>query len=177
MRKNVCQSSPSFCRCVSILSSKHARKGKTESKMFLFFIFLVLSPQVTWCGISTQNLKSRGFHSHVLITPSEYSFSNFENNRGINVPKKMVVSKGFRFYLEEPQFPSSMLFGFCLRLAFRSRCENFIGVRQSRALLAVQGTKSLHQRLQLVLLQLKVQLDTVTQAYQVELRNISVYLL
>lgn len=102
MRKNVCQSSPSFCRCVSILSSKHARKGKTESKMFLFFIFLVLSPQVTWCGISTQNLKSRGFHSHVLITPSEYSFSNFENNRGINVPKKMVVSKGFRFYLEEP---------------------------------------------------------------------------
>lgn len=87
------------------------------------------------------------FHSHMLIAPSEYSSIHFENHRGINVPNEKAVSKAFMIYSEEPEFPTSMLFGLCLGLAFWGGCEHFIGVRQSRALLAVQGAKSLHQGL------------------------------
>lgn len=78
-------------------------------------------------------------------------------------PMKKAIFKAFMFYSEEPEFPASMLFGLCLGLALWGRREDFIGVRQSGALLAVQWAESLHQRLQLVLLQLKVQLNTVTQ--------------
>lgn len=74
------------------------------------------------------------------------------------------------FYLEEPEFPASMLFGLCLGLALRRGCEDLVGVRQSGALLAVHGAESLHQGLQLVLLLLKVQLDTITQE-EVEVLN------
>lgn len=48
---------------------------------------------------------------------------------------------------EEPEFPASMLFGLCLGFAFGGGCEDFVGVRQSRTLLAVQGAESFHQGL------------------------------
>lgn len=94
---------------------------------------------------SPNELVSVVIHSHMLIAPSEYSYIHFENNGGINVPNEKAVSKDFMFYSKEPEFPTSMLFGLCLGLAFRGGCEHFIGVRQSRALLAIQGAKSLHQ--------------------------------
>lgn len=53
-----------------------------------------------------------------------------------------------------------MLFGLSLGLAFGGGCEHLIGIRQSRALSAVQWAKSLHEGLELVLLQLEIQLDT-----------------
>lgn len=106
-------------------------------------------------------------HSHLLIASSEYSFIHFANNRGIYAPTEKAVSKACMLCSKEPEFPTSMFFGLCLGLAFWGGCEHFIGVRQSRTLLAVWGTKSLHQWLQFVLLQLEVQLDTVTQVQEV----------
>lgn len=61
------------------------------------------------------------------------------------------------FYSKEPEFPASVLFGLCLGLALGSGREHFVGVRQSGTLPAVQGAESLHQGLQLVLLELEVQ--------------------
>lgn len=63
------------------------------------------------------------------------------------MPNKKAVSKAFMFYSKKPEFPTSMLFGLCLGLAFRGGREDFVGVRQSRALLAIHGAKSLHQGL------------------------------
>lgn len=85
--------------------------------------------------------------SHGLISSSKYSIIHFQNNRGNNVPNKKAVSRAFMFYSKEPKFPSSMLFGLCLGLAFWGGCEDLIGVRQSRTMLAVQGAQSLHQGL------------------------------
>jgi len=107
-------------------------------------------------------------HPHVVIIPSEYSLIPLENNRGVNVPNKKAVSKTFMYYSKEPKFPTRMLFGLCLGLALGGGCEHFIGVRQSGALLAIQRVKSLNQGLYFILLQLKVQLHTVTQAKQGE---------
>lgn len=151
---------------MSILCSKHARKRQNLKCFFVFFVSAV--PQLTLvCSLNSEPQMNRillsVIHSHMLIAASEHCFIHFVKNRGIHVPTEKAVSKVFMFYSEEPEFPTSMLFGLCLGLAFWSGREHFIGVRQSRTLLAVQGTKSLHQGLQLVLLQLEVQFDTVTQ--------------
>ena len=126
-------------------SANMPEKGLTEFKCLFFFVSAV--PQLTYCAVSNE-LDSVVIHSHMLIAPSEYAFIHFANNRDINVPnEKKAVSKAFMFYSKEPEFPTSMLFGLCLGLAFRCGCEHFVGVRQSRALLGVQGEKSLHQGL------------------------------
>lgn len=118
-------------------------KGLTEFKMFLSICCPLDDLK---CSLNSNELVSVIIHSHGLITPSEYPFIHFENKRGINMPKK-AVSKAFVFYSKEPEFPTSMLFGLCLCLAFWGGCEHFIGVRQGRALFVVQGEKSLHQGL------------------------------
>lgn len=67
-----------------------------------------------------------------------------------------AVSEALTSNSEEPEFPAGMLFGFCLGLAFWGGCEYFIGVMKGRTWLAVQRTESLHQGLELVLLQLEI---------------------
>lgn len=98
--------------------------------------------------LSTPNeLVSVVIHPHVLITLSEYSLIRSEGNRGIDLPSEKAISKAFVFQSEEPEFPTSMLFGLCLGFAFGGGCEYFIGVRESGTLLAVQRAKSLYQGL------------------------------
>ncbi len=144
-------------------SANMPEKGLTESKCFV----VSAVPQLTKCAVPTQKPPNEPHsvmvRSHRLKAPFEYSLIHSAINRGINVPNEKAASKAFMLYSEEPEFPTSMFFSLCLGLAFRGGCEHFIGVRQSGALLAVQGAKSLHQGLQLVLLLLEVQLNTVTQ--------------
>ena len=78
-------------------------------------------------------------------------------------PIKRPFPEAFMLDSKEPEFPASVLFGLCLGLAFRGGSEHFVGVRQGRALGAVQGAQPPHQGVQLVLLQLEVQLHTETQ--------------
>lgn len=139
---NVSQSSPSFCRCVSILCSKHARK---RQNLKCFFCLCCPPADVNvQSQLRTPN-EPDSVICYAFSYASEHSFIHFAKNRGIHVPTEKAVSKVFMFYSEEPEFPTSMLFGLCLGLAFWSGREHFIGVRQSGTLLAVQGTKSLHQ--------------------------------
>lgn len=61
---------------------------------------------------------------------------------------------------QEPQFPASVLLGFSFGLAFWGGSEGLLGVRQLGEVNALRGAQPLHQRLQLVLLLLEVQLHT-----------------
>lgn len=63
---------------------------------------------------------------------------------------------------EEPEFPASVFFGVSFGLAFRGGREGLLGVRQGGEVGVVRGAKSLHQRLQFVLLQLEIQLHTTS---------------
>lgn len=123
--------------------------------MFFFLVSAVCPDKES--AASSQNHKSTGFCCYP-IAASEHSI-HFAKIRVIDGPAQKAVSKAFILHSKEPEFPTGMLFGLCLGLAFRGGCEHFIGVRQSRTLLAVQRTKSLHQGQQLVLLQLEVQFD------------------
>lgn len=61
---------------------------------------------------------------------------------------------------QKPEFPSSVLLGLGFGLALGCGSEGLLGVRQLGQVEAVGRAKSLHQRLQLVLLLLEVQLHT-----------------
>lgn len=63
-------------------------------------------------------------------------------------------------FSQEPKFPASVLLGVCFGLAFRGGGEGFLGVRQGGEVAVLRRAKPLHQRLQLVLLLLEVQLHT-----------------
>lgn len=99
MYKNVSQSSPSFCRCVSVLFSKHARKRFDRIQIFLSLL------STSWLNVQSQlrtsnELVSAVIHSHMLIAPSEYSLLHCENNRGINVPNEKAVPKALDVLLK-----------------------------------------------------------------------------
>lgn len=62
---------------------------------------------------------------------------------------------------EEPESPARVFLGLVFGLAFGGgRIGRVLGVRQRREVGLLGGTQALHQRLQLVLLQLEVQLHT-----------------
>lgn len=63
-------------------------------------------------------------------------------------------------FSQEPKFPASVLLGVSFGLAFRSGGEGLLGVRQGGEVAVLRRAKPLHQRLQLVLLLLEVQLHT-----------------
>ncbi len=61
---------------------------------------------------------------------------------------------------QEPKFPASVLLGVSFGLAFRGGGEGLLGVRQGGEVAVLRRAKPFHQRLQLVLLLLEVQLHT-----------------
>lgn len=61
-------------------------------------------------------------------------------------------------FSQEPKFPASMLLGVSFGLALWGGGEGLLGVRQGREVGILRRAKSLHQWLQLVLLQFEVQL-------------------
>lgn len=66
---------------------------------------------------------------------------------------------------QEPKFPARMLLGVSFGLAFRGGGEGLLGVRQLGKVAVLCRAQSLHQRLQLVLLLLEVQLHTAAMTH------------
>lgn len=65
-------------------------------------------------------------------------------------------------FSQEPKFPASVLLGVSFGLAFWGGGEGLLGVRQLGEEAVLRRAQPLHQRLQLVLLLLEVQLHTAT---------------
>lgn len=66
-------------------------------------------------------------------------------------------------FSQEPEFPACVLLGLGFGLALGGGGEGLLGVRQGGEEAVLRGAQPLHQRLQLVLLLLEVQLHTATQ--------------
>lgn len=77
-----------------------------------------------------------------------------------NSSASVVGEKNGPVFLQEPKFPASVLLGVSFGLAFWGGCEGLLGVRQGGEVGVIRRAKPLHQRLQLVLLLLEVQLHT-----------------
>lgn len=69
-------------------------------------------------------------------------------------------------FSQEPKFPASVLLGVSFGLAFRGGGEGLLGVRQRGEVAVLRRAKPLHQRLQLVLLLLEVQLHTAAKRHR-----------
>lgn len=133
-----------------------SQPGKTSNAQVSF----VIQAHGLDCSLAARHcLGEIKTHCNSLPCPSRKTKTEQKQKRGSFLQIPM-------FYSEKPEFPASVLFGLCLGLALWGGGEHLVGVRQSRTLPAVQGAQSLHQGLQLVLLQLEVQLHTVAHTHR-----------
>lgn len=150
-----------FIRPLQLTSQK---KVWHSMKDIFIFVCVLFSPR--WLDVQSQLRTPQKIVSILLawFLLRNIRLSVLRRARDIRAPDKRPFPKAFMFHSKEPQFPAGVLLRVRLGLAFGSGCEDFVGVRQGGTLLAVLGAKSLHQRLQLVLLQLKVQLHAAMKA-------------